>query len=88
MTIIKKEKAKCKAANEAAEAAQRVAEKEFQKRVDAEKIALVAAEHKSKLLDSLAHTHLFLQYQSLYHILAVLFVFYIYFSIFYLFKWT
>ncbi|XP_024929407.3 U-box domain-containing protein 51 [Ziziphus jujuba] len=82
MAVMEKEKAKCKAANEAAEASQRVAEREIQRRVEAESKALREAEEKCEVLDALSHSHMVLKYQSLYHILAVLFLFYFYFSIF------
>lgn len=56
LAIVEKEKAKCKAAIEAAEAAQRIAELEAQKRIDAERKALKESEEKKKALDALAHT--------------------------------
>ncbi|XP_031500914.1 U-box domain-containing protein 35-like isoform X2 [Nymphaea colorata] len=56
LAIAENEKAKCKAAIEAAEAAQRIAELEAQKRLNAEKKALREAEEKKKALDALANT--------------------------------
>lgn len=56
MAIAEKEKAKCKAAIEAAEAAQRIAELESKKRINAERKALKEAEEKKKVLDVLAHS--------------------------------
>lgn len=56
MAIAEKEKAKCKAAIEAAEAAQRIAELESRKRINAERKALKEAEEKKKVLDVLAHS--------------------------------
>ncbi|KAK6237174.1 hypothetical protein QUC31_020965 [Theobroma cacao] len=56
LAIAEKEKAKSKAAIEAAEAAQRIAELEAQKRVNAEMKALKESEEKRKALDALAHS--------------------------------
>ncbi|KAJ4964120.1 hypothetical protein NE237_024059 [Protea cynaroides] len=56
LAIAEKEKAKCKAALEAAEASQRIAELEAQKRVNAEMKALKESEEKKKVLDALAHS--------------------------------
>ncbi|KAK9281671.1 hypothetical protein L1049_004575 [Liquidambar formosana] len=56
LALAEKEKAKCKAAIEAAEASQRIAEREAQKRMNAEKKALKESEEKRKALDALAHT--------------------------------
>ncbi|MBA0853845.1 hypothetical protein Goshw_022724, partial [Gossypium schwendimanii] len=56
LAIAEKEKAKSKAAMEAAEAAQRIAEIESQKRVNAEMKALKESVEKKKALDALAHS--------------------------------
>ncbi|OVA15765.1 Protein kinase domain [Macleaya cordata] len=56
LAIVQKEKAKCRAAMEAAEAAQRIAELEAQKRMNAEMKALKEAEEKKKVLSALAHS--------------------------------
>lgn len=56
MAIAEKEKAKSRAAIEAAEAAQRIAELESQKRISAEMKALKEAEEKKKALDALAQS--------------------------------
>ncbi|XP_010548526.1 PREDICTED: U-box domain-containing protein 35 isoform X2 [Tarenaya hassleriana] len=56
LAIAEKEKAKSKAAIEAAEAAQRIAELEAQKRVNAEMKAHKEAEEKTKALNALAHS--------------------------------
>ncbi|EEF44126.1 U-box domain-containing protein 35 [Ricinus communis] len=56
LAIAEKEKAKSKAAIEAAEAAQRIAELEAQKRVSAEMKALRESQEKKKALDALAHS--------------------------------
>lgn len=56
LAIAEKEKAKCRAAIEAAEAAQRIAELEAQKRENAELKAQREAEEKKKALDALANT--------------------------------
>ncbi|KAL5838657.1 hypothetical protein ACOSQ3_015826 [Xanthoceras sorbifolium] len=77
-----REKAKCKAATEAAEAAQKIIKLEVQKRVTAEMKALKEGEEKTKVLDALGHSQIVLKYQSLFHILVVLFLFYCYFSVF------
>lgn len=53
--IVEIEKAKCRAAIEAAEAAQRLAEKEAQKRKLAESKAKQEAEEKNRALNALAH---------------------------------
>lgn len=74
-----RDKAKFKAAIEAAEAAQKIINAEVQKRVNAEMKAIKEADEKTKLLDALGQSHLVLKYQSLFHILVVLFFFYFYF---------
>ncbi|KAH7847345.1 hypothetical protein Vadar_024999 [Vaccinium darrowii] len=56
MAIIKREKEKSKAAIEHAEAAQRIAEMEAQKRINAEMRALKEAEEKNKVLQKLSHS--------------------------------
>ncbi|XP_011006665.1 PREDICTED: U-box domain-containing protein 35 isoform X2 [Populus euphratica] len=56
LAIAEKEKAKSKAAIEAAEAAQRIAELESQKRINAEMKACKEAEEKRKALDALANS--------------------------------
>ncbi|PSS01583.1 Serine/threonine-protein kinase [Actinidia chinensis var. chinensis] len=56
LAIAEKEKVKTKAAIEAAEAAQRIAELETQKRVNAEMKAIKEAEEKKKVLDVLAQS--------------------------------
>ena len=55
LAIVEKEKAKSKAAIEAAEAQKRIAELEAQKRLNAEMKALREAEEKRKALDALAN---------------------------------
>ncbi|EXC12822.1 U-box domain-containing protein 35 [Morus notabilis] len=55
LALAEKEKAKCKVAIEAAEAAQRIAELEAQKRVQAEMKAQKEAEERKKALGSLSH---------------------------------
>lgn len=54
LAIAEMEKSKCRAALEAAEAAQRIAELEAHKRLNAEKKAKREAEEKNKALDALA----------------------------------
>ncbi|KAK4792855.1 hypothetical protein SAY86_023290 [Trapa natans] len=54
LAIAEKEKAKSRAAIEAADAARRIAELEAQKRIDAEKKALREAEEKKMVLDKLS----------------------------------
>ncbi|KAK3437453.1 hypothetical protein EUGRSUZ_C02137 [Eucalyptus grandis] len=56
LALAEKEKAKSKAAMEAAEAAQRIAELEAQKRINAEMKAIKEAEEKKKVLDALAQS--------------------------------
>lgn len=56
MAIIEREKAKSRAAIEHAEAAQRIAEMEAQKRINAEMRALKETEEKNKVLKKLAHS--------------------------------
>lgn len=56
LAIAEKEKAKSKAAMEAAEAAQRIAELEAKKRVNAEMKALHESEEKTKALNALANS--------------------------------
>lgn len=55
LAIAEQEKAKCKAAIEAAEAAQRIAKMEAQKRISAEMKALKESEEKKKYMSTLAH---------------------------------
>ncbi|KAF8389484.1 hypothetical protein HHK36_026179 [Tetracentron sinense] len=54
--IAEKEKSKCRVAMEAAEASQRIAELETQKRVNAEMRAHIEAEEKRKVLNALAQS--------------------------------
>uniref|UniRef100_A0A5B7BKV4 RING-type E3 ubiquitin transferase n=1 Tax=Davidia involucrata TaxID=16924 RepID=A0A5B7BKV4_DAVIN len=54
LAIAEKEKAKCRAAMESAEASKRIAELEAQKRINAEMKALLETEEKKKVLDGLA----------------------------------
>ncbi|XP_048134288.1 U-box domain-containing protein 52 [Rhodamnia argentea] len=56
LALAEKEKAKSKAAIEAAEASQRIAELEAQKRINAEMKALREAEEKKKVLDALVQS--------------------------------
>ncbi|VVB10884.1 unnamed protein product [Arabis nemorensis] len=56
LAIVEKEKAKSKAAMEAAEAAKRIAEIESRKRIDAEMKALKESEEKTKAVNALAHS--------------------------------
>ncbi|CAN6452646.1 unnamed protein product [Victoria cruziana] len=58
LAIAENEKAKCRAATEAAEAAQRIAELEAKKRLNAEMKALKEAEEKKRALDALVQTDL------------------------------
>ncbi|XP_048227278.1 U-box domain-containing protein 51 [Ricinus communis] len=76
-----KEKTKCNvAAIGTAEAVQKLVQIEVQKRMNAEMKALREAE-KHQVLDALSHSNIVLKYQSLYHMMVVLFLFYLYFSI-------
>lgn len=56
LAIVEKEKAKSKAAIEAAEAAQRIAEIESKKRISAEMKALKESQEKKKAVNALAHS--------------------------------
>ncbi|CAA7015219.1 unnamed protein product [Microthlaspi erraticum] len=56
LATVEKERAKSKAAIEAAEAAQRIAEIESKKRINAEMKALKESEEKKKAVDALAHS--------------------------------
>ncbi|WCJ30566.1 Protein kinase protein with adenine nucleotide alpha hydrolases-like domain [Euphorbia peplus] len=56
LAIVEREKAKSKAAIEAAEAAQRIAEIESRKRIDAEMKVIKESEEKRRALDALAHS--------------------------------
>lgn len=58
LAIAEREKEKAKAAIEAAEASQRIAEMEAQKRIEAETVAMKEVEARKKVLDSLAQTYL------------------------------
>ncbi|KAF7149177.1 hypothetical protein RHSIM_Rhsim03G0270900 [Rhododendron simsii] len=80
MLIAEEEIEKSKVAVKAVEAAYKKAEKEAQKRIDAEIKAFKEAEDKKLMLDSLGQSpKVDLKYQSLLHIVVVLFVFYCYF---------
>lgn len=80
MLIAEEEREKSKVALKAAEAAYKKAEKEAQKRIDAEIKAFKEAEDKKLMLDSLGQSpKVDLKYQSLLHMVVVLFVFYCYF---------
>lgn len=54
VAMMEREKAKCRAAVEAAEASKRIAELESQKRINAEKMARKEADEKKRALDTLA----------------------------------
>ncbi|XP_020108087.1 U-box domain-containing protein 51-like isoform X2 [Ananas comosus] len=56
LALAEKEKAKCKAAIEAAEASQRIAELEAQKRINAEMNAIKEAEENERAFDAFKHT--------------------------------
>lgn len=56
MAIVEKERAKSRAAIEAAEAARRIAELEAQKRINAEMKALRESEEKRKAINALQHS--------------------------------
>uniref|UniRef100_A0A5B7A0H0 RING-type E3 ubiquitin transferase n=2 Tax=Davidia involucrata TaxID=16924 RepID=A0A5B7A0H0_DAVIN len=75
LEIADKEREKVKKAVEVAKAAYRKAEK----RLNAEMKALKEAEDKKMMIDSLGHSNIVLKYQSLLHIIAVIFIFYFYF---------
>lgn len=62
LAVAEKEKAKSKAALEHAEAAQRIAELEAQKRINAEMKALKEAEEKSRVLSSMGHDSRYRRY--------------------------
>ncbi|KAF8033634.1 hypothetical protein BT93_C0037 [Corymbia citriodora subsp. variegata] len=55
LALAEKEKQKCMAAIQAAEQAQKIAEREAEKRIYAEKKALKEAEERKKILNSMAH---------------------------------
>lgn len=76
LLIAEKEREKSKAAVEAAEAAERAVELEAHKRADAEKKALREAEEKKKVLDALGHASILFRYQSLFHFLFLLALFF------------
>lgn len=81
-SVEEKEKARYKATIADAEEAKKFVELEVQKRMEAEiGKALREAEERKRVLYALGHSHLVVEYQSLFHILAVLFLFYFYFSI-------
>lgn len=58
LALVEREKAKAKAAIEAAEASQRIAELEAQKRIHAEMKVLKETEEKKRAQDALSHTDL------------------------------
>ncbi|KAI4346524.1 hypothetical protein L6164_007414 [Bauhinia variegata] len=79
MELVEKEKARCK---EAIEAAKRLAQQEVERRVlRAELRAQMEAEEKNKVWDALGKANSVLKYQSSFHILVVMFSFFLYFSL-------
>ncbi|KAB5514788.1 hypothetical protein DKX38_028694 [Salix brachista] len=82
LKMVEWEKAKSKAANEAAEAAQMRVEIEVQKRIRAEKKALEEADEKKKVLDVLGQSQIAVKHQSLFHMIVVVLLFYFYFNVF------
>ncbi|KAJ6296461.1 hypothetical protein OIU78_024337 [Salix suchowensis] len=82
LKMVEWEKAKSKAANEAAEAAQMLVEIEVQKRIRAEKKALKEADEKKKVLDVLGQSQIAVKHQSLLHMIVVVLLFYFYFNVF------
>ncbi|XP_061950960.1 U-box domain-containing protein 35 [Populus nigra] len=82
LKMVEWEKAKSRAANEAAEAAQMRVEIEVQKRIKAEKKVLKETEEKKKVLDALGQSHIVVKHQSLFHMIVVVLLFYFYFSVF------
>ncbi|XP_011018202.1 PREDICTED: U-box domain-containing protein 35 [Populus euphratica] len=82
LKMVEWEKAKSRAANEAAEAAQIRVEIEVQKRIKAEKKVLKETEEKKKVLDALGQSHIVVKQQSLFHMIVVVLLFYFYFSVF------
>ncbi|KAJ6673109.1 hypothetical protein OIU85_012141 [Salix viminalis] len=82
LKMVEWEKAKSKAANEAAEAAQMRVEIEVQKRIRAEKKALEEADEKKKVLDVLGQSQIAVKHQSLLHMIVVVLLFYFYFNVF------
>lgn len=58
LALVKQERLKCKAALEAAEASQRIAELEAQKRINAEMMALKEAEDGKKTFDTSGHNNI------------------------------
>ncbi|KAF2290135.1 hypothetical protein GH714_003530 [Hevea brasiliensis] len=82
LAMAEREKSKCHVAIGAAEAVQKLVKIEVQKRMDAEMKALRENEEKQKVLDALGQSQSVLKYQSLFHMIAVLFLFYFYFSVF------
>ncbi|KAG6740110.1 hypothetical protein POTOM_057747 [Populus tomentosa] len=82
LKMVEWEKAKSRAANEAAEAAQMRVEIEVQKRIKSEKKVLKETEEKKKVLDALGQSHIVVKHQSLFHMIVVVLLFYFYFSVF------
>ncbi|KAJ6863692.1 hypothetical protein NC652_040290 [Populus alba x Populus x berolinensis] len=82
LKMVEWEKAKSRAANEAAEAAQMRVETEVQKRIKAEKKVFKETEEKKKVLDALGQSHIVVKHQSLFHMIVVVLLFYFYFSVF------
>lgn len=88
LAAMEKERANSKATILAADggAAERFAEKELQRTINADQIfkALREAndEEKKRVLDALGQSHIVFKYQSLVHILVVLFLFSLYYSLF------
>lgn len=82
MEITERQTEKYKAALEMAEEAQRLAQAEMQKRINAEREAFNETLEKQKMLKALGQFHVVRKYQSLFHMLVVLFLFYLYFSLF------
>ncbi|KAJ6758856.1 ADENINE NUCLEOTIDE ALPHA HYDROLASES-LIKE SUPERFAMILY PROTEIN [Salix koriyanagi] len=82
LKMVEWEKAKSKAANETAEAAQMLVEIEVQKRIRSEKKALKEADEKKKVLDVLGQSQIAVKHQSLLHMIVVVLLFYFYFNVF------
>ncbi|XP_010520563.1 PREDICTED: U-box domain-containing protein 51-like [Tarenaya hassleriana] len=82
LAIVEIERLKCKAALEKAETAQRLVELEVKRRVDAERVAMREAEQRKMALDALGQSRAVVKHESLLHILIVLFLLYLYFSMF------
>ncbi|PKI37586.1 hypothetical protein CRG98_042010 [Punica granatum] len=79
VAMMEKERARCRAALEEAEAARWLADHELQKMLSAETRALKEAEEKRRIMDATGLSDMVIEYRSLFHMSVALMSLYIYF---------